>query len=184
MSADNGWESGIGEGSVLRVREVPSDPNDWDRVLLSKMNQGCSGKVLPVIVRSLDLQAGTAVVALLNARTGEPVKLGEILPDYWRDQGLSEPSSEKEREAEFTATIKIAEYPVVKVIDEWPWQGVYLGDYITLQAPPLGSVSPIQFSGTVTKLDEAKQTITAAFLDRIESFLYERTIVIGNDCEG
>ncbi|MGW7064760.1 hypothetical protein ACWGHM_40585 [Streptomyces sp. NPDC054904] len=162
MSTVDDWKnSSVREGSIVRLRQAGLRPEDAMAgrrpAYLLQPYQG----FLVARVRKLDYEADTVRFTVCKQETAEPLKdedwLRYVRDDYefktktWlEEQGVDEYSSE------VTVTVPFTDFDLVKVIeeDEWPWNGVYVDDYVYFVA------EAAQWQGTVVGLDPTKQTIT------------------------
>ncbi|MGW7029083.1 hypothetical protein ACWGFX_18080 [Streptomyces xanthophaeus] len=158
MTTVDDWKnSTVSAGSIVRLR-----PNNRRKIPLLPLGGGfwCAR------VRKLDYEAGTVRITLCKQETAEPLTgedaglrrlrhshshdpMEKWLLEWLQEQGVEEHS-------ELTVTVGLTDLDLLKVIeeDEWPWNGVYVDDYVYFVAE--GAV----WQGTVVGLDPTKQTIT------------------------
>ncbi|MGW7139347.1 hypothetical protein [Streptomyces xanthophaeus] len=190
MSTVDDWKnSSVREGSIVRLRQTGLRAED--RVRPTYLLQPYMG-FLVARVRELDYEAGTVRFTVCKQTTAEPLK-GEDLhltpgPDrpyepqtkkWLEEQGVG-------RRSELTVTVDFKDFDLLKVIDEdeWPWNGVYVGDYLWFSAPPLGADSGASWQGTVVGLDLTKQLMSVEILlgnGRVEDFRMSRVSMEGSN---
>ncbi|MGW6877412.1 hypothetical protein [Streptomyces xanthophaeus] len=159
MTTVDEWKnSTVSEGSIVRLR--PQRGTTISLLRLPYRGFMCAR------VRKLDYEAGTVRITLCKQETAEPLtgedaRLSRLrhthshdprdkrLLEWLQEQGVKEHS-------ELTVTVDLTDLELLKVIeeDEWPWNGVYVDDYVFF----VWDGAPWQ--GTVVGLDPTKQTIT------------------------
>ncbi|WAL95958.1 hypothetical protein [Streptomyces sp. Je 1-369] len=156
MGTVDDWKnSTVSEGSIVRVR-----PERGTKPYLLRLHGGfwCAR------VRKLDYEAGTVRITLCKQETAEPLTgedaglshlrhsrdpFEKLVLEWLQEQGV-------EWHSELTVTVDLTDLNLMKVIeeDEWPWNGLYVDDYVEL----VWDGAP--WMGTVVGLDPTEQTIT------------------------
>ncbi|MGW7139343.1 hypothetical protein [Streptomyces xanthophaeus] len=142
-------------------------------------------------VRKLDYEAGTVRLTVCEQETAEPLKGDAVLDltprlsarsarlqKWLQEQGVT-------MRGKLTVTVDLADLDLLKVIDEdeWPWNGVYVGDRVEFAAPPMGANSGARWQGTVVGLDPAEQVMSVEIMltdGHVEKFLMPRVTMHSN----
>ncbi|MGW6940257.1 hypothetical protein ACWGF3_14865 [Streptomyces xanthophaeus] len=183
MSTVDDWKnSSVSEGSIVRV-------NQREGTEIERLEPYVG--FLCARVRKLDYEAGTVRLTVCEQETAEPLRGDAVLRDdpkpsarsarlqkWLQEQGVT-------MRGKLTVTVDFADLDLLKVIeeDEWPWNGVYVGDRVGFAAPPLGANTGALWQGTVVGLDTAEQIMSVEILltdGHVEKFLMSRVTMHDN----